>query len=159
MDAAGQDHGWCNRREILHRDITLARVNADVLPHIQWQAAAEIVIALAGTLAEARYRQRSRAGAALFVSMNAESFLTPGAFDVDGDFERIRRTLDYIEAPNRQATFTCLVDTCDQVLAANWKAVNLLADELRRDSVLGPDAVETWFERHPAEPWRGDLGI
>lgn len=159
VDASGQDHGWCNRREIINRDITLARVPADVLPHIQWQAAAEIVIALAGTLADTRYRRRNRFGAALFMHLNAEAFLKPNAFDDDGDFERIRRTLDYIQAPNRQATFTRLTDTCDEILAANWKSVNLLASELRRDGVIGREALEGWFERHPAKPWRGDLVI
>lgn len=159
VDDARQHHGWCNRREILDRDVTLARVSPDVLPGIEWQAAAEIVIATAGTLADARYRHRSRGGAALFVWLNAERFLIPGAFDVDGDFQRVRNTFDYIGAVDPLATFQRLIDTCDEILAANWPSIERLARELRQHGVLGKDALADWFERHPPKPWRGELGI
>lgn len=159
VDDAGQHHGWSNRREILHREITLSKVDPECLPGIHWQAAAEIVIAIAGTLADARYRDGSRGAAALFVHMNAATFLMPKACDEDGDFERIRFTLDYIGAADRQATFTRLIDTCDEILAANWRSIRLLAQELRQRGVIGRDALAAWFELHPAKPWRGDLGI
>lgn len=159
VDDAGQDHGWCNRREILYREVTLARVSPDVLPYIKWQAAAEIVIATAGTLADARYRHRSRGAAALFVGLNAHRFLIPGAFDVDGDFHRVRSTLEYIGAVDRVATFKRLIDTCDEILAANWPSTARLARELRKHGILGKDDLENWFERHPPKPWRGELSI
>lgn len=151
VDHAGQHHGWCNRREILRREMTLTRVAPDALPAIKRCAAAEIVIAIAGTLAEARHRQRNRAGAALFVDMNAEKLLKPGAFDVDGDYQRIRDTLDYIGALDRLATFKRLIQTSETILSANWPSVRRLSDELRRQGVMPGAAVAKWFQRHPAK--------
>lgn len=159
VNGAGQHHGWCNRREILNRDVVLAGVKPDTRVRIESQAAAEVVCAVAGTLADARYRHRSRVDAAFFVYVNAEHFLRPGAFDVDGDFQRVRDTLDYIGATDRLGTFKRLINVSEQILAANWPSTARLSRELARLGIMGRSEIADWFRRHPAKPFVGEIGI
>lgn len=144
------NHGWCNRRTLLHREVRLASVPPDCMEGFQLMAAAEIVIAIAGSVAEFRRRHRSRLAGLLVILGNAEVFLKPDAFDVDGDFERIRTTLDYIQAPDPLASFRKLIGVCDDVVARNWQSIILLSRRLLEAGLLGEDELGDWFEAHPA---------
>ncbi len=159
VDTMGNDHGWCNRREILHREVRLASVPIDALPSFEWQAAAEVVIAVAGTLAEFRHRLRGRVKAAFTILDNAPSFLKKDAYDTDGDFARIRGTLQYIEAPDPLVTFRNLIGVCDEITHRNWSSIRALGRLLfERERMAEQDLID-WFEAHPAVPNRVPLTI
>lgn len=153
------NHGWCNRRTLLLRNMRLASVPPDCLEGFQSMAAAEIMIAIAGPIAEFRRRHRSRFGGIFVVLGNAELFLKPGVFDVDGDFERIRSTLDYIQAPDPLASFRRLIAACDEIVARNWQSIILLSRRLLEAGLLGEDELGDWFEAHPAKLHPGPLTI
>lgn len=153
------NHGWCNRKTLLHREIRLASVPTDCLDGFRWAAAAEIVIAIAGSVAEFRRRHRSRLTGLLVILSNAELFLKPGVFDVDGDFERIRSTLAYIQAPDPLASFRRLIEACDEIVSRNWQSIILLSRRLLETGLLGEDDLAEWFEAHPAKSHRAPLTL
>ncbi|RYG87980.1 MAG: hypothetical protein EON59_05820 [Alphaproteobacteria bacterium] len=117
---------------------------------LRWQAAAEIVIALAGPLAECRYYKRSRSAAHIILGRNAESLLEPGCLDVDGDFERVRKSMEYASPPEPVVSFRRLLAVADEVVQANWSSIGLLAAELYRSGTIGEDDLEDFFARRPA---------
>ena len=159
-DGNGAAHGWCRRTTLLHRSVCLQRVPTDALPAIEWQAAAEVVIAIAGPMAEFRHRRRSRMNGGLMILANVEKFLQPGAFDVDGDFERIRATLDYIGPTDKPAALRALADVAESVVAANWASIRRLGRHLDERGLLNADQITGWFAAHPVrwEPFASDLG-
>jgi hypothetical protein len=159
VDAAGRTHGWCRRTTLLYREVTLANVAPDARPGIDWQAAAEIVIAIAGSIAEFRHRHRTRFAGMYVIVQNADRFLVPDTFDVDGDFQRIRDTLGYIRPTDPLATFKSLIDTSEEIVSRNWPSVSRLARELLSVGFMGENALIDWFERHPAKRWDADLTI
>jgi len=154
-DATGA-HGWCRRNTLLYTEITLERVGEDVLPWIRWQAAAEIAIAMAGSVAEFR-RRHGQFNGLLIIVQNLELFLKPGAFDVDGDFERVRRSMDYISPPDPLATLRRLVGVTDEIVDRNWRAILLLGRRLLERGVMGEDELIDWFDGRPAKPWKEPL--
>lgn len=155
---AGDHHGWCSRNTLLHK-VTLSRVPLDVLPHIHWAAAAEIVVAIAGSIAEFRHRHRSRLVAGLILRQNAGLFLKPGTFDTDGDFERIRSTLAYIQAADPIGELRRMMDIGDTIVAANWPSITKLGRHLLTCGVMNGDELADWFRAHPMRPYDGDLAI
>lgn len=150
MDYSGSHHGWCSRRTVLLREVNFENLTPDVRPSWVWQAEVETAIAVAGPLAEFRHRMRSRIGGALFALSNAENFLIPGAFDTEGDFQRVRDSLTHVADPDPLATMKRMIDVADQILAENWSNIQRLSRLLFKRTCLEESELNRWFHRHPA---------
>ena len=157
-DETGNHHGWCNRNTLLHK-LPLERIPTDVMPHIRWAAAAEVVVAISGSVAEFRHRYRSRATGGLVLSLNAALFLKPYAFDTDGDFERIRSTFAYIQPADPVGELPRLMDISDVIIAANWVNITRLGRQLLARCITEREELFDWFQANPARPHHGELAI
>lgn len=151
--------GWSRRQTLLHREVPFDAIPDDAMPSVRWQAAAEGVIAIAGPLAECWTRHRSRLAAALLLHVNADGLMRDGAFDQDGDFQKVRDTLGYMRIDEGTAAFKRLVDVADAVLADNWPAIRQLGRQLLERRLLDEGALATWFDANPASRWTEGLTV
>lgn len=157
INADGDLHGWSSRRKILLREVRFATLGPDIRPSWVWQAEVETAIAVAGPLAEFWHPMRSRIGAALFTLSNADKFLTPDFFDVDGDFQRVWDSLAHVASPDPLGTLKRMIDIADKILATNWLSIRLLARRLFELGLFEIEELEQWFELHPARQYHHTL--
>ncbi|MES2096784.1 MAG: hypothetical protein V4459_08475 [Pseudomonadota bacterium] len=151
VNDAGEANGWCRRREIAISELPLSRVPDDVRPGFEWQAGAEVVVAIAGPIAECRHRQRNRLVPALDFYRNAEAFLAPATLDVDGDFQRIRENMEYLQPGDPVAALRALMEIADEAVHRNWPAIKRLGRELFARRTLGEDDLAAWFADNRAK--------
>jgi hypothetical protein len=150
-NADGEVHGWCRRREIVISELPLSRVPTEVRPGFAWQASAEIVIAIAGPIAECRHRDRNRFGPTLFFYRNAENFLQPTLLDQEGDFQRIRDNIAYLGPVDPVAKLRELMDVADEVVHRNWPSIKRLGRELLALRTLDEGRLAEWFAEDRAK--------
>lgn len=148
---AGEPHGWCRRREIAISELPLSRLPADVRPGFEWQAGAEVVVAISGPIAECRHRRRNRWEPAFDFHRNAEAFLTPTGLDTDGDFQRIRDNVAYLQPADPVAKLRELMEIADEVVHRNWPAIKRLGRELFSRRTLDEDDLIDWFATERAK--------
>lgn len=154
-DDAGNDWGWSKRRTLL----TFGAEIDNCVASQRREAAAEIFIAVAGPLAEFRHRHRHRDGAAFIMHSNVDRFLVPDAFDTDGDFERIRSTMEVFEDADQMRTLHASIDAADVTLALNWPSIKRLARKLHDQEFLDYTDLLAWFADHPAKPCPMELRL
>lgn len=148
--------GWCSRGTILYQlGDTLGDAPSEMRRPLAWQAAAEIIVAVAGPLAECRYRNRGDAALTKkFFEVNVEVFLTSDALDTDGDFTRVRSCLSYSRPTEPARAFLRLVELAETILDENWSKIGRLAERLRKKRRLSAKQLDFWFERHEAQLYR-----
>lgn len=147
-------HGWSRRNTLLHWEVPFGSLPAECRPSIQAAADKEIAIAIAGPMSEFRHRHRSRWAAFMITVQNVEEFLRPDAFDVDGDFARIRSALAHVEEVQPAARLKDMISVADEVLTENWPRVCGLARLLLERGELAEAELAEWFDAHPARPRR-----
>lgn len=151
IDEAGASNGWSQRDTLLYTDKDFDRIHVESQPFVRRQAAAEIVISIAGPIADARYRLRSRWAGIFMILQNAELFLKPAAFDIDGDFAKIRAILNYIQPFNSVEVFRNLIWVSEGIVTRNWPSIRRLSAHLREHGTLNAGELIEWFERYPAK--------
>lgn len=153
MDDAGAPRGWSRRSTILYKEVRLRKDDPDTLAHQRSSAAAEIVVLLAGPLAEFRHRHRSRVAASFLMRQNANNFLRLGSFDQVGDFEGVCAALKYVEVKDARSAFLELTSIADEILATNWPCIWCPGSHLFARGLLDGDEVARWFEKEPVRRW------
>lgn len=154
VEEDGHHRGWSARRTILHPTGPYRDMPSPTRAELRRQAAAEIVISLAGPLAEFRHRHRGRDAGSLVMFMNLETFLVPGACDTDGDFQKIRDCLDRVECADGYAALRSLFDASEQITSDNWPSIRRLGRLLNGREYIEGDELGDWFETWPAKPSR-----
>jgi len=136
-----------------YRDTIFVDAERDILTGgMMRSAAAEIVVAMAGPVAEFRYRERSRDAGSILLLGNVDRFLRPGFADTDGDFDRMRRTIRRLAEPeDAECLLRSLIGVADEIVAVNWPSIGRLADELRSKGFLDEDCIFLWFREHQAK--------
>ena len=114
---------------------------------------------LAGPMAEFRHRHRGRDAGAYVIYLNLERFLQPDAFDVDGDFQKIRECFDCVNPTDRMASFRALFDVAEDLVNQNRPSIRRLGRELMGREYIEEDELIDWFATWPAKLNRSTLEI
>lgn len=153
--------GWCARGTLLYRmGDTIDEVPAEMRRALAGAAAAEIIVALAGPVAECRFRNSGDAAMTKrFFEVNQQVLLTSDALDSDGDFTRVRSCLAYAKPSDPGRAFLRLLELADAVVDQHWEKIGRLAERLRKKRRLSATQLDFWFERHEAQLFRYDADV
>lgn len=156
----GSHRGWSTRSRLLHPSASsIGLENDEIRWGMRWHANAEIIIALAGPVAECRFRNRARSGSLFPLLMNVDLVLSPDTLDAFGDFHRVRVILQYAYLGCEQTAFRTLLEEAGEVVAANWSSITKLARVLQISQVVNDDALFEQFCNHPARDYSLDARL
>lgn len=151
-DSEGRAIGWCRRANLILAGTRRDTVAPEIRSHLEWQSNADILIAMAGPVAEFRYRHRSRSAGLRSTLALIPAVLSPIRDNIDGDFSRVRMVVEALEPENEHDFVAALVRAADAIVSSDWRQIGLLAHRLAQTGTLGEDEIVEWFARHPATP-------
>ena len=98
----------------------------------------ELLISLAGPIAETRWRQRSR-WAAVFACDNSAELCISMGIKASEDYGRAKRYIEWLSNDNHRLAFREAWFQAEGLLQANWQRIVSFADRLKAEEHIGEE--------------------